>query len=245
MLPIYICDDQKEHLHHVQKIIEKFIFIEEFDMRVVCTASTPEELLAQLHESPALYFLDVELQGSMDGFQLAEEIRKKDPRGFLVFITTHEELSYLTFRYRVEAMDYILKEDTQEFPERILGCMKKAEQLLSSANNKVHKILCVNEGRRKIFLNQEEIYCIKTCSIPHKIKVYTEQSVYEFTNSLREVKEQLDERFVLVHKSCIVNLEHVECLHRNERILLLRNGQQCTVSVRMLGSLSKSLKLRT
>lgn len=47
----------------------------------------------------------------MNGFELAQEIRKFDPRGFIIFITTHAELSYMTFTYKVEALDYIIKDD--------------------------------------------------------------------------------------------------------------------------------------
>ncbi|MBA5760556.1 response regulator, partial [Escherichia coli] len=65
----------------------------------------PFELVSRMprHQGMGLYFLDIDLgQPDMNGFELAQEIRKFDPRGFIIFITTHAELSYMTFTYKVE-----------------------------------------------------------------------------------------------------------------------------------------------
>lgn len=110
MLPIYICEDNSVQLSYFEKIINNYLLMEELDMEIVCATTSPEEILkvqSRFH-GIGLYFLDIELNSDMDGFGLAEEIRKKDPRGYIVFITTHSELSYLSFERHVEAMDYIL-----------------------------------------------------------------------------------------------------------------------------------------
>ena len=241
MLSIFICDDVRSHLVYIQNIIDKFILIEELDMQVICAATEPMEILecVKRQKQAGLYFLDVELKGELDGFQLAEKIREYDPRGFIVFITTHEEMSYLTFRYKVEAMDYILKERQKEMPERILECMRKAEERLSSSKNVIHKVLAVNEGERKVLVNQQDIYCIKTCGTAHKIRIYTENSYYEFTNSLKEIKDKLDSNFFQIHKSCIVNLEKVHDFDKKEKMLCLKNGQKCSVAARKVSVIGK------
>ena len=67
-----------------------------------------------------IYFLDIDLKTDMTGLTLAQEIRKYDPRGFIIFITTHSEMSYMTFIYKLEALDFILKDDPEELGKIIL-----------------------------------------------------------------------------------------------------------------------------
>ena len=45
----------------------------------------------------------------MSGLELAVKLREYDPRGFIVFITAHDDMMFETFRYRLEALDYIVK----------------------------------------------------------------------------------------------------------------------------------------
>ena len=80
MLSILICDDIRSHLVYIKNIIEKFILIEELDMKVGCAATEPMEILecVKQQKQAGLYFLDVELKGELDGFQLAEKIRTDD-----------------------------------------------------------------------------------------------------------------------------------------------------------------------
>lgn len=62
-----------------------------------------------------IYFLDVELKNEpMDGFGLGKIIRETDPRGFIIYVTAFEELAFETFRYHLEALDYIIKGDMEK-----------------------------------------------------------------------------------------------------------------------------------
>lgn len=245
MLPIFLCDDVEDNLLHIKNIIEKQIFIEALDMKVTGATTNPEEFLDMIKESPkpALYFLDVEIKNGMNGFCLAEKVREIDPRGFLVFITAHEEMSYLAFRYQVEAMDYISKEQTKEMPERILECLKMAQKRLITKNNDIHKVLKVNTGEKVMLLSQEDIYWIGTCVSAHKVRIYLKDSMYEYFNSLQEIKQQLSEQFCQSHKSCIVNMKYVEKFQEKERKLYLKNGQVCPVSVRSMSVVRKKIAM--
>ena len=101
MLKIYICEDSQKQLDMITKAVEKAILDEELDMKVETSTSDPFEILHIVEQSngPGIYFLDVELNAKIDGIELASKIRNYDPRGFIVFVTTHPELSYLTFKY--------------------------------------------------------------------------------------------------------------------------------------------------
>lgn len=129
MLDIYLCEDSKEQLLNWKKTVENYIMMSTENCTLKCAASTPKELLTIRKESSltGLYFLDIDLQSSINGLELAQEIRKIDSRGYIVFITTHSEMNLLTFRYKIEAMDFILKDEPDNLPTRICDCIKTAD----------------------------------------------------------------------------------------------------------------------
>ncbi|MDE7333395.1 MAG: LytTR family DNA-binding domain-containing protein [Lachnospiraceae bacterium] len=244
MLPIYLCEDVVNQLIYLEKLISNYILMEELDMKVVCMATNPHEVLKVQKEFnySGLYFLDIELNSDIDGFQLAEKIRKKDPRGYIVFITTYGELSYITFERHVEAMDYILKDYPDQIPSRVIACMKKALSLHSSVENRVQKTLSLKIGSRCIYVPVQEIYCIKSAVSGHKLLLQTDYSIYEFYGTLQSVILRLDTSFLLCHKSCIVNLHYISEIDKFSHSIRLKNGQSCPLSARNYLMVKKRLK---
>lgn len=155
MLPVFICEDNRMQRERLTKYIEDYIMVEHFDMKLELSTGDPFELVSRMptHQGMGLYFLDIDLgQPDMNGFELAQEIRKFDPRGFIIFITTHAELSYMTFTYKVEALDYIIKDDIDLLHDRVLACMKQAEERIS--NDKIcRSILRLKCRIRRLFMN--------------------------------------------------------------------------------------------
>ena len=60
----------------------------------------------------------------MDGFGLGQEIRRLDSRGFLIYVTAFQDLAFETFRYHLEALDYIVKGNPRKMQEGIRHCLK-------------------------------------------------------------------------------------------------------------------------
>lgn len=61
MIGIYLCDDEEVVRHQIQTALEWKIFVENYDMKVVCSAANVQELLAVAEgERCGIYFLDVE-----------------------------------------------------------------------------------------------------------------------------------------------------------------------------------------
>jgi len=222
MLSIFICEDQPEELESTTTFIENYISMENLGMEVVCAATSPHEILDYISESKVagLYFLDVDLQCEMDGIQLAEAIRKYDPRGFIVFITADAKSLTLTFKYRVEAMDYIVKGDAY-IKERISKCINDANAKyiskstplqdtfvykLSGNTNKLSKGSVVSVDRSKIlFLEVNQ-------ARPHSLIIYSENSKHEFRGKLSHAQKELDERFFRCHRAFIVNTTKITAI---------------------------------
>lgn len=106
MLYIFVCEDNAVQRQAIVQTIQNTVLIEELDMRLVLDTGDPYVLLEKIKgsQSTGIYFLDIDLGSNINGMKLAQQIRLFDPRGFIIFITAHSELSYMTFQYRVEAM---------------------------------------------------------------------------------------------------------------------------------------------
>ncbi|MDE7259454.1 MAG: response regulator, partial [Lachnospiraceae bacterium] len=87
MIPVYICDDEQTISERLKKIISDQIMILDGDMGPVRVADAPVELMELQKQDtvPAIYFLDIDFPGQMSGLALAQELRRYDPRGFIVF----------------------------------------------------------------------------------------------------------------------------------------------------------------
>ena len=66
------------------------------------------------------------IRSDINGIKLGSEIRKYDPIGNIIFVTSHSELTYLTFVYKVSAMDFIFKDDPNQLKTRIIDCIETA-----------------------------------------------------------------------------------------------------------------------
>lgn len=246
MLPVFICEDNPELLKQYKRIIENLILMEEYDMKLVAAFTTPEELLAAARhchqQSPdaGFYLLDIDLQASMDGLQLAQEIRTFDSRGFISFITTHSEMAMLTFKYRVEAMDFILKDESWRIANRIHSCLKQAlAHCRTSADSS--EMISFKISRQTFLLPADDILYITVSSIPHKILVVMRDSTSEFYGTLANISHQLPDYFIRSHKCCLVNLNHIRSIDHETQTILLSNGTTCLASVRGINTVTHAL----
>lgn len=236
MIPVYLCEDIKEQLTYWKKIIEDAIMINDWDMKVKAAATTPDMLLNSINRNQAetaVYFLDIDLKSDMNGIELAAEIRKYDPRAFIIFVTTHGEMAACTFKYRVEALGYVLK-GRPDFKKQILDCLASAYEKCRIPNVPVVEKLPIRVGKTLLILPMDDIYYIEPAFRSRRLKLHKENEVLEFTSSLKEVQKKLDERFVQCHKAYIVNCHHVTFIDKKELVVHFDNGGSCPCSVRQI-----------
>lgn len=241
MLKIFVCEDNKEQRDRFAKIIKDVIIIENFDMELALAADKPEEIVAYISENTVsgLYFLDIDLKAAMNGIELAAKIRKYDPRGFIVFVTTHAEMSYLTFMYKVEAMDYIIKDNYSNIKERIHQCITDAHTKYTAKTTDLQKIFSLKTEDKIINIEYNRILFFETSPTIHKIIVHAVDRQIEFYAKMKDIEEKLDERFYRCHKSYIVNKDNIKEIDISNRCIYMINGEECLISTRLLKGLTE------
>ena len=91
-----------------------------------------------------IYFLDIDLKDSKyTGFTLGQAIRREDPRGFLVYVTAFGELAFETFRYQLEALDYIVKDDREKMFAGIRKCLASVVERMQNEKDDTREYFTV------------------------------------------------------------------------------------------------------
>lgn len=236
MLNIYLCDDIQSHVEYYAKIIKNFLLFKDWDIQISGTFTDPFALINSVRETATvgLYFLDIELETSINGFETAEQIRSIDPRGFIVFITTHDEMQPLAFHYRVEAMDYILKDNPQNVKTHLLHCVSLAYERYQLTGSKKPEFISFQLKNHCIHLPKQEIISICASTIPHQVEICTANSIYHVYETLNDLETRLNSDFFRCHKSCIVNLTQIRSINKKEHLITMSNGICVPVSLRNL-----------
>ena len=236
MIDIYVCEDDPMQRQSITQTIHNTILIEELDMRLVLDTADPYELLDAVRDSPntGIYFLDIDLKSDMNGMKLAQQIRKFDPRGFIIFVTAHSELSYMTFQYRVEAMDFLLKDTPAETKVKIRECLLHALERHTLQTNKTHKTYTIKTGEREIHIDYRDILFFETSGNIHKVILHAKDRQIEFPATMKELEYTLDESFVRCHRSFLINKNNIKEVDQKKRVIYFINGETCLMSVRMM-----------
>ncbi len=239
MLDIFVCEDNAVQRQAIVQIIQNTVLIEELDIQLVLNTGDPYVLLEKIKTSQntGIYFLDIDLGSDLNGMQLAKQIRLFDPRGFIIFITAHSELSYMTFQYRVEAMDFILKDNPAETKVKIRECLLNAMERYTLQTNKTHKVYTIETGGRKISINYDDILFFETSCNPHKVILHAAGRQIEFFSTIKELTNALDGDFVRCHRSFLANKKNIKEANTKNRIIYFTNGETCPMSTRKMKGL--------
>lgn len=233
MVPVYICDDVKETREYLRKVIQNFILIHAYDMEVVLVTGDPEAILVhrQGHSLRSIYFFDVDLKHpDYNGFTLAKAIRSLDARGFMIFVTTHEELVFETFKYRLEAMSYLYKDVPEKLNEQIGENLAEIHQLITKEVDDLESYYTVKVSDISYQIPVKEILFFETSPTHHRIILHAENRMLEFRGDLKNIEKQLGETFLKIHRSYLVQLHQIEKVNFSDNTLILKNGSVCLMS---------------
>ncbi|MBU5595013.1 LytTR family DNA-binding domain-containing protein [Amphibacillus sp. MSJ-3] len=241
---IIICEDETEHREFLQATITEYAMFHEPSIEIVLSTSDPDTVLDYLKDQRAdCYFLDIELSSTLNGMELARIIRRHDPLAQIIFISMHADKLKLTFKYKLAALDFIVKDaGYDKLALEIQDTLKVAFETYQKIGINTHlSYVQVKIGERIKNILYDDIYSFETASQDHKIILHERNGVYEFYGSL-STYEQIDRRFYRCHKSFLINLDYIKEVNLKNRIVILTNGHVCPVSSRKVRELQAMLK---
>ena len=235
MLKVYVCEDNAEQRDYLTTCISDIIEVEDFGFEIAVSTGNPRVILEAIQgeQQTGIFFLDIDLNTDMNGIELASEIRKIQPRCYIIFVTTHSEMSYMTFSYKVEAMDFIIKDNVREIKNRVHQCLINCYQLSDQQSDDVTRNYMVKIGDRVKAIPYDDILYFEVAKSSRKIILYAKNCKLEFIGKMKDLEKDLDQRFVRCHRSFLINKENVVTVNKEENIVTLSGGVTCPISVRM------------
>ena len=241
MIQIYLCDDDESVLHQIKTALEWKIFMEDYDMEVALAAAGPQALLEAVRDgSRSVYFLDVDLKdGTWDGFTLGRELRRRDPHGTLIYITSYGDLAWKTFQYHLEAFDYIVKEGEQTGSDAA-QCLEAVHARLLCERRDPAQVFSLRAGERTLHVPLDQILFFETAPKAHHVYLHTADSRLDFVGSLNDLERELGGRFVRVHRAYLAAWDKIESVDWKEHKVRV-GGRTCLLSRAGKAELKKKL----
>ena len=216
MITIAICDDEKQTVAQIGKLVSGFFRKKNMEASVVCF-SGGEELL-NYDKSIDILFLDIQMKG-MDGMETARKLRSRNFKGFLIFITVLQEMVFQSFE--VQAYDYLLKPVVEKKFARTM------ERLLASMNNVSEEKLLVQRGYERSIVSFADIIYAEI--IDRKVYLHLVSSeVVDFYDRIENLEERLDSRFFRCHRSYLINMQHLKSYKNG--VAYMESGKEIPIS---------------
>ncbi|SHH26762.1 LytR/AlgR family response regulator transcription factor [Desulfosporosinus lacus] len=196
---IAVVDDERparsELIHQLLDIVPKAM-ISEAD-----SGTAALEMMSK--DNFDLVFIDINL-GDIEGTVLASTVKQLMPKAHIIFATAYSQ--YAVRAFEIGVSNYILKPFDKHHLERIVAnCRKELEACSKPLLNR----LPVNCNRRIVLVDIESIVFVETDN--RSCLIHTKNGDLTENLSIGEYEKRLSgHRFFRIHKSYLVNLEHVQ-----------------------------------
>lgn len=217
MMKIAICDDDKQELFQVNRLINEYLDCNFAKGEIeVQSFGNSMELLNQIEGGKHfdVFILDV-IMPNINGIELATEIRSRDSVAKIIFLTSSSEFAVES--YSVGTFNYLLKPIQKD---KLFSVLEKACNDICY-DLKQYIIVKTQNILFKVFFH-ELIYIevIRRATYFHRKNEVTIKS----SNSISQIEAVLliDKRFIKPHRSYIVNLDYIKELSK-EGIITINN----------------------
>lgn len=241
-MKVVICEDNQQQQKIIYSILRNYAMINYPSVEFVLIASSADEVLNFIEFNKVdCYFLDIQLGDGYNGLQLAAEIRKQDILASIIFVTDYSEVLKLTFKYKVAALDYIVKTTDTSFSDQLISAFESSIQRYEQLGQiKTMNFFQIKIGELIKNIPYEDILYFETSDNTHKIRLLEKNGVYEFYGKLKDI-EQINPTFFRCHKSYIINLQHVSQINKTAKKVEMVNGNECPVSIRAMRNIQNKI----
>ena len=187
-----------------RKVIKDFLEKLAADIKIH-EEGDPVAALAYLSSQPVdILYLDINMPG-LSGLDVAKKV---DTKVITVFTTAYAE--YALDAFELAAFDYLVK------PISLSRFMKSYDRIIETLEGGLAQTVdyvLVKEGKRTYRLKADGIYRLQAYG--DYVKIFTADKMYLVKARLASYEASLGERFTRVHRSHIINLDHIAFFEGN------------------------------
>ncbi len=206
MYHISVCDDNNAELEKICDMISDYAGANNIPAKI-SAFSSGRKLLEQEETVSDIYILDI-IMPDMNGIELGQALRRKNPRAYIIFLTTSKD--YALESYSVKAFSYLIKPaEKEKVAAELADCfsnIKKPQQhfVLKCASGTTS--VCAEDIIYIEYYNHRMIYRLAGGN--------TLESVYfrgTFDSMIAEYIE--NGSFIKSSASYLVNMEHIKTVN--------------------------------
>lgn len=226
---IVICEDNADYRNFINDVLTDYINQYKLNANVVLCTDNTFDICTYIKKNSevTIYYLDIKLNEEITGFNLASEIRKRDYLSHIIFITNYRDLMPITFLYKLEALDYIVKDHVDDVKKKLCEGLAFAEKRQHVG---YEKCLNIQNKQKNFSIPLNQICYIESIKSSHKLILYYDHGAITFYGQLQDIKEQLGSNFIRCHRSIIVNKDKILSVDKQNYILELTAGYSCVYS---------------
>lgn len=243
-MDVLIVDDEPLARQRLARMLEK---LEGYEL--VAEAENGEAALAAICKfDPDIVLLDVRMPGE-DGLSVARRIGALDDPPAVIFCTAFDQ--YALDAFGTEAVGYLLKPVKAD---QLLDALTKAQRVnkaqravisqshTPTGNLRSHISAKTRRGVELIPLDEVRYFIAD-----HKyVTVYHTQGEHLLDETLKELEEEFNQRFLRIHRNALVSVKHIEAIERSPQgqyqVRLADTATRPVVSRRHVGGLKALLK---
>jgi DNA-binding LytR/AlgR family response regulator len=183
--------------------------LDEFELVASCESALEAQKILRT-EAVDLLFLDIE----MPVLKGTDFLKSLTVQPKVIFTTAYRD--YAIEGFELNAVDYLLKPIVFERFFKAIGKFLASTEVHADQGQvlQMKEDIYVQSNRKKIKVNLTEVLYIE--SIKDYVKIYLEDQEITFKSGITAFHERLDERFLRVHRSFIVNTSKVTAFTKND-----------------------------
>ena len=219
MIRFVIVEDDPNNVKRIKGIIDKEKYKTYLEVKTYSFFGYCDDLLNIIcnNDVRTVYILDIELENSKSGIEIATIIRENDWDSEIIFITNHEKMFETAHRKVYSVFDFI--EKYHDLEKRLTEDIRL---ILSRQNDK--KMFSYKGRNIDLHLYLQSIKYIYRDKEDRKVVLVTESSKYSVSLGVKEILDMLDNRFKMIHRSCIVNTDLVSSYDWNNSRVIMKDG---------------------
>ncbi len=214
---IAICDDEPKQRSYLQELVTTWAKRSHHLIELKQYPQADSFLFDWAEQQDFdILLLDIEMP-SINGIELAKMIRKDTAMVQIIFVTGYYD--YFSDGFDVSALHYLIKpvDERKLFPvlDRAADNLKYRE-----------RSVLISTSELDIKLSLADITYIEAENM--HITVHTVNGDYRTRIALSKFQKELDQTFMKVHRSFVVNLKYIQKIGRTE--LTMQNGDTIPIS---------------
>ena len=211
-LRIVIADDEAPARSRIRDLLEDCAAT--FALEVVGEAANGRALIDLLQRTPAdVVLLDIRMP-EMDGIEAAQHIQKLPDPPSVIFTTAYD--AYALKAFELHAVDYLLKpirlRRLHDALTRVRSITPLSLDVLQQLTPEARRHLSVQERGRLVLVPVEKILFMRA-ELKY-VTIRTAEREHLLEESLTRLEQEFHEKFVRIHRSCLVARDHIESFER-------------------------------